>query len=90
MNLLMTERDFDRLWDTSMEWEGNGWEAQDGRFSPPVSFRWKRAYWFELAYANFILACAYLEEQGQKYETAEDDAGGWIIVTNYESREVLV
>lgn len=90
MNLLMTETDFDRLWDTSMEWEGNGWEAQDGRFSPPISYKWKRAYWFELAYANFLLACSYLEDQGHKYETAEDDAGGWIIVTNYESREVLV
>jgi len=89
VNLLMTEKDFDRLWDTSMAW-GNHWRAQDGRFSPPVSFRWKRAYWFELAYANFLLACSYLEEQGHKYETAEDDAGGWIIVTNYESREVLV
>jgi hypothetical protein len=90
MNLLLTEQDFDRLWDTSMEWQGAGWEAQDGRFSPPISYRWKRAYWFELAYANFVIACSYLEEQGHKYETAEDEAGGWVIVTNYESKEVLV
>ena len=90
MELLMTAKDFDRLWDTSMEWQGQGWESQDGRFSPPVSFKWKRAYWFELAYANFLLACSFLEEQGHKYETAEDDAGGWIIVTDYESAEVLV
>ena len=90
MNLMMTERDFDRLWDTSMRWQGEGWEKQEWRFSPPVSFRWERAYWFELAYANLLLACAYLEERGHKYETAEDEAGGWVILTNYESREVLV
>ena len=89
MNLMLTERDFDRLWDTSMAW-GNHWRAQDGRFDPPVSYEWKQAYWFEVAYANFLLACSYLEEQGIKYETASDEAGGWVILTDYVSSEVLV
>lgn len=90
MNLTITERDFDRLWDNSMQWQGYGWEQQDGRFSPAVSFKWKRAYWFELAYANFLIACAYLDGQGHKYQAAEDEAGGWVILTDYESEEVSV
>lgn len=85
----MNEGDFDRLWDTSMAW-GREWLAQDGRFDPPVSYDWKQAYWFELSYSNLIFAKSFLEDKGYDYEVAADEAGGWVILTNYVSQEVMV
>ena len=87
MNL--TNEDFDRLWDTSMEW-GSEWRAQDGRFDPPVSYEWKQAYWFEMSYANLLFAKLYLDEKGYDYEITSDEAGGWVMLTNYVSQEVMV
>ena len=66
------------------------WRAQDGRFDPPVSYEWKRAYWFEMSYANLLFAKLYLDEKGYDYEIASDEAGGWVILTNYVSEEVKV
>ena len=85
----LTNEDFDRLWDTSMEW-GSEWRAHDGRFEPPVSYEWKQAYWFEMSYANLLFAKLYLDEKGYDYEIASDEAGGWVILTNYVSEEVKV
>ena len=85
----LTNEDFDRLWDTSMEW-GSEWRAHDGRFDPPVSYEWKQAYWFEMSYANLLFAKLYLDEKGYDYEVASDEAGGWVILTNYVSQEVMV
>ena len=85
----LTNEDFDRLWDTSMGW-GSEWRAQDGRFDPPVSYEWKQAYWFEMSYANLLFAKLYLDEKGYDYEIASDEAGGWVILTNYVSEEVKV
>lgn len=85
----LTNEDFDRLWDTSMGW-GSEWRAHDGRFEPPVSYEWKQAYWFEISYANLLFAKLYLDEKGYDYEIASDEAGGWVILTNYVSQEVMV
>jgi len=87
--LIIRNEDFDRLWDTSMEW-GSDWAAQDGRFDPPVSYGWKRAYWFELSYANLMFARMFLDIQGHPYEIASDEAGGWVLLTDYVSQEVKV
>ena len=85
----LTNEDFNRLWDNSMGW-GDEWRAQEDRFDPPVSYEWKRAYWFELAYANLIMAKTYLEEQGYAFEVSSDEAGGWVLLTNYEYEGALV
>ena len=85
----LTNEDFDRLWATSMEW-GSEWRAHDGRFDPPVSYEWKQAYWFEMSYANLLFAKLYLDEKGYDYEIASDEAGGWVMLTNYVSQEVMV
>ncbi len=85
----LTSEDFDRLWDTSMAW-GSQWRAQDGRFEPPVSYEWEQAYWFEVSYANLLFAKSFLDEQGYGYEIASDQEGGWVILTNYVSKEVMV
>lgn len=86
----LSEQDFDRLWDTSMQWQGVGWEAQEGRFDPPVSYEWARAYWFELAYANLVMAKDFLDSKGEGYEVSSDEAGGWVLLTNYEYEGALV
>jgi hypothetical protein len=85
----LTKQDFEMLWDTSMEW-GQEWRAHEGRFDPPVSYEWRRAYWFELSYANLLMARAFLEEQGYKYEVASDEAGGWVLLTDYEYEGAMV
>jgi hypothetical protein len=72
-----------------MGW-GSEWRAHDGRFDPPVSYEWKQAYWFEMSYANLLFAKLYLDEKGYDYEVASDEAGGWVILTNYVSQEVMV
>jgi hypothetical protein len=85
----LTEQDFQNLWDTSMAW-GSEWRAQDGRFDPPVSYEWRQAYWFELSYANLVMARTFLESKGEDYEVSSDEAGGWILLTNYEYKGALV
>jgi hypothetical protein len=85
----LTNEDFDRLWDASMGW-GDEWRDKADRFDPLVSFKWLQAYWFEMSYANLLFAKLYLDEKGYDYEIASDEAGGWVILTNYVSEEVKV
>jgi hypothetical protein len=87
--MLVTEEDFNRLWDTSMAW-GNEWRSQDGRFEPLVSYDWAQAYWFELAYSNLILARVFLDQKGYEYEISSDEAGGWVLLTNYVFKGAMV
>ena len=89
----LTDEDFNRLWDNSMAW-GDEWREQVERFDPLVSFKWLTAYWFEMSYANLLFAKSFLDEKGYDYEIASDEAGGWVILTNYVNgrnlREVMV
>jgi hypothetical protein len=85
----LTKQDFEMLWDTSMEW-GQEWKAQEGRFEPPVSYEWLRAYWFELSYANLLMARVFLEANEYEYEVASDEAGGWVLLTDYEYEGAMV
>jgi hypothetical protein len=43
-----------------------------------------------MSYANLLFAKLYLDEKGYDYEVASDEAGGWVILTNYVSEEVRV
>jgi hypothetical protein len=36
------------------------------------------------------MARAFLEEQGYKYEVASDEAGGWVLLTDYEYEGAMV
>ena len=83
----ITSDDFTSLFDTSMEW-GREWEIQSDRFSPDVSYDWKRAYWYE-SYANLMIARTYLSQEGYECQMSSDETGGWVILTDYEfDREV--
>ena len=79
----LTKNDFSNLFDVAMEWGGH-WKAQADRFEPGISFNaWQWAYWFEINYAAFLLAKDFLESNGYGYTTTTDEAGGWVILTNY-------
>ena len=78
----LSSNDFTNLFDTSMEWGGE-WESKGDRFIPHISYGWKRAYWYD-SYANLVLSRAYLKQEGYEYQMSSDEAGGWVILTDYE------
>jgi hypothetical protein len=83
MKLVLVESDFENLWDTSMQW-GEEWKSKSERFHPPISYEWKRAYWF-YSYANLLIARAYLNGSGYETQTAWDEGmDSWIVVTDYD------
>ena len=84
MQVKMNADDFNNLYDAAMEW-GESWRVQKDRFDSGISFFWKYAYFFDMAYANLILAREYLKDSGQSFEITSDEAGGWVILTNYDA-----
>jgi hypothetical protein len=79
----LTQNDFTNLFDVAMKWGGH-WKKQAARFEPGVSFNaWKWAYWFEMNYAAFLLAQDFLTTNQIAFTTTADEAGGWVILTNY-------
>lgn len=83
MQVKLDASDFNSLWDASMEW-GQDWKLQASRFDNGISYNWKFAYWFEISYANLVLAREYLKSIGASFEITDDEAGGWVILTNYD------
>ena len=83
MDVKLTPEDFTNLWDQSMEW-GTEWKSQSERFDSGISYYWKHAYFFEICYANFVLARSYLKAIGVSFEVTHDAAGGWVILTDYD------
>jgi hypothetical protein len=88
--LKLDELDFEQLWLNSMNWEGVGWEEQEGRFDPvgwknktPLNYSFKRIYWFE-RYADVLLAKVFLADIKQDFEVYFDNSDEtYVIVTNY-------
>jgi len=78
----MTDVDFERLWVNSMAWDGQGWEAQADRFDPKPNFTWRYAYWFD-DYASLKMAEGFIWPRLSA--THSDEAGGWVLLTNYAS-----
>lgn len=83
LEVRLTPEDFTNLWEQSMDW-GQEWKIQADRFDNGISFNWQKAYFFELCYANFVLARSYLKSIGVLFEVTNDAAGGWVILTDYE------
>ena len=83
MQVKLDASDFNNLWDASMEW-GQDWKLQASRFDNGISYNWKFGYWFEISYANLVLAREYLKSIGAAFEITNDEAGGWVILTNYD------
>ena len=83
--------DFEQLWNNSMEWVNQDWQKQEDRFDPSPLFSWKYAYWFD-NYASLKMAEAYLNGVGSARGLSEvhsDEAGGWVLLTNYPSTSWL-
>ena len=79
--------DFEQLWSNSMQWRGQDWEKQADRFNPMPLFTWKFAYWFD-NYSSLKIAQAFLNSVGSMQGSSKihsDDAGGWVLLTNYVS-----
>ena len=83
MQVKLDAADFNSLWDLSMEW-GQDWKSQSDRFDKGISYEWKFAYWFEVSYANLVLAREYLKSIGAPFEITNDEGSGWVILTNYD------
>jgi len=78
----MTAADFERLWVSSMKWQGIDWEAQADRFDPTPKFNWEYAYWFD-EYSALKMAESFLT--ANQFSIHSDESGGWVILTNYAS-----
>lgn len=81
------ELDFERLTETSMEWQATTWMEQvaDGRFEGSYSFHHTHIYWVE-NYASLILARDILidfeEDFTAMYDTVLDQ---WTLTTTYKT-----
>jgi hypothetical protein len=77
--------DFENLTETSMQFKGSGWEAQDGRFEGKVDYSMRYIYWFD-NYANLMAARTILQAFEQELAVLFDDnMGQWVIISNYET-----
>jgi hypothetical protein len=75
---------FEHMWDNSMLWDEGDWASQDGRFIPMPDYKWDYAYFCE-EYVNAVICMGYLKAIGEPASLHSDEAGGWLIVTNYAS-----
>ena len=75
---------FENIWDNSMAWGGTDWAAQDGRFDPMPDYNFEWAY-FYASYLSALISISYLKSIREKATLHSDEAGGWLIVTNFMS-----
>ena len=78
------EQDFDRLVQTSMLFQGSGWEEQEGRFTDGViDYTHRVVYWFE-RYADLILAKSMIKRMGEDFVVLYDSVmEQWILTSTY-------
>jgi hypothetical protein len=84
LTITLNAEDFENLWDSSMAWSGNDWELQDKRFEPQPKYDWKYSYWFD-SYSALLIARDFLTNQNCPSTTHADNAGGWVLLTNFVS-----
>jgi hypothetical protein len=80
----LDEQGFEYLWINSMKWNGIDWEKQEDRFDPKPSFSWAYAYWFD-SYASLKMGEAYLTAVNEDYSIHSDEAGDWLLLSNFAS-----
>lgn len=70
----LTERDFNRLIETAMEWKSEtGWIDKKDRFEDTINWSHKFIYWVE-NYASALLATEYLNQKGYDFSISYDEA----------------
>ena len=93
--MILTEQDFERLYETSMLWHED-FNADPLRFDglfkegyEPIADK-HAIFWFE-NYASCLLAQMYLEQIGEDYAVACDEAMcQWTIVSTYQANWATV
>jgi hypothetical protein len=84
-NHMEMAEDFENLTETSMQFRGSNWEAQDGRFKGAVDYSLKYIYWFD-NYANLMAGRTILRQMGDDFVVLFDESlGQWTIITDYKS-----
>ena len=80
----LTERDFERLTESQMEWSTNkSWTSQKDRFEDTVDWSHKFIYWVE-NYASALLATQYLTQKGFNFSIGFDEAMmQYVFTTDY-------
>jgi hypothetical protein len=74
----LTEDDFERLSVSGMQWAGNDWEEQDGRFSTArrgefVRYDLAYAFWFDTV-AACLMGREFLRAKGAQFQELIDKA----------------
>lgn len=99
MEILFTGHDFDRMISSSTRWKDGVSEFSDqfenytdqGQpYDKPVFPGWTYAYWIGEEYTAVVLAKSFLSSLNEGYEVlwdTSDEFYGWVIVTNYSSKE---
>jgi len=88
--MIITEKDFDSLSNTMMQWAGYDWEDQANRFNSEVGFQWGWAYWFDNA-ASMILAKNFLMQKEAAFDVTYDEAlNNYLIVTDFITMDMVV
>ena len=81
------EIDFERLYETSMEWKATTWlgQAEEGRFDGAYTFHHTDIYWFE-NYASLILARDILIDFKEDFTVMFDTAcEQWVMTSTYSA-----
>lgn len=102
-NLIVTEKDFERLCVSAMNLlqdpSGPIWGRQMGRFenveghyTVPPRKTWTWGYWIEDGWASVVLARTFLLDNGHDFEVFYDQyhpeqEGGWVIFTDYRRED---
>ena len=99
MEILFTEHDFDRMISSSFKWKDGvnefagqfeNYTNQGQPYNAPISTNWLYAYYIGEEYVSVVLAKSVLSSLNEGYEVlwdTSDEFRGWVIVTNYASRE---
>jgi len=88
--MIITEKDFDSLSNTMMQWAGYDWEVQADRFTSEIGFQWGWAYWFNDA-VSMILAKNFLIQREVAFDVTYDEAvDNYLIVTDYVTSDMVV
>jgi hypothetical protein len=92
MPYVMSDRDFEQLCVSSMQW-GDQWRGHRGRFEnlshsaaydTAPSYHWAYAYWLEEGAAALILAKSFLADLELSFEVLWDtNLEGFVLLTDY-------
>ena len=79
----ITEKDFEALTNTSMEWTKEDWSEQEFRFDFEASPESGFIFWVD-DYASLMFCRQFCEERGFTFTSSFDEATeDWCFISNY-------